>query len=357
MNRDFWSGKAVFVTGHTGFKGGWLSLWLQEMGARVYGYSLLPPSRPNLFEVADVGRGMQSTIGDIRSLADLRHALVDAQPQIVFHLAAQALVQRSYREPVETYETNVMGSVNLLEAVRSCPTVKAVVIVTSDKCYENREWVWGYREIDPMGGYDPYSSSKGCVELLTAAFRNSYFPPAEYSRHGVAVATARAGNVVGGGDWAQDRLVPDMIRAICAGQPLRVRRPEAIRPWQHVLEPLHGYLSLAEALWQAGASFAGAWNFGPADADAKSVSWLVRSLASLWGAEAKWEIDTDARPHEAGYLKLDSSKAARLLHWKPVLDIESALQWVVDWYKAHRDGANMRQYTAGQIQRFQEKIS
>jgi CDP-glucose 4,6-dehydratase len=357
VNRDFWRGRKVLITGHTGFKGGWLSLWLQTLGAHVHGYSLAPSPLPSLFEAANVAAGMRSVTGDIRRIADLQSAVSSAQPEVVFHLAAQSLVHPSYRDPVGTYETNVMGTVHLLEAVRSCPGVKAVVIVTSDKCYENREWIWGYRENEAMGGYDPYSSSKGCAELVTAAYRTSFFNSHDYASHGVAVASARAGNVIGGGDWAQDRLIPDMIRAIDAGKPVLIRRPDAIRPWQHVLEPLHGYLCLAEALWRSGSDFAEAWNFGPHDADAKPVSWIAQHLASRWGPQARWEIDAAPHPHEAHYLKLDSSKAMRRLDWKPALDIAGALDWVVAWYKAHRDGRDMHKATVEQIGAFQERSS
>lgn len=354
VNPDFWSGRPVFVTGHTGFKGSWLALWLQKLGARVSGYSLAPPSNPNLFDVAGVAAGMvQSVTGDVRDPDALRAVLAAARPEVVFHLAAQSLVQRSYRDPVGTYATNVMGTVHLLEAVRACPGVKAVVIVTSDKCYENREWLWGYRENEPLGGYDPYSSSKGCAELVTAAYRSAFFAADEFARHGVGVASARAGNVIGGGDWAEDRLIPDVIRAFCAGRAVRIRNPRAVRPWQHVLEPLHGYLRLAEALSQEGAACAAAWNFGPDDADAQPVSWIVQNLVTRWGPPASWEIDANPHPHEANYLKLDSSKAMRLLGWKPALDVARTLDWVVDWYQSCRDGKDMRNLTLAQIGQFQ----
>ena len=278
VNASFWRGKKVFVTGHTGFKGGWLCLWLQQLGANVTGYALQPPTTPSLFEIAVIGRGMESIIGDIREATTLSDAVRTAQPELVIHMAAQPLVRYSYENPIETYSTNVMGTVHLLEAIRKTQSVKAVVCVTSDKCYENREWEWGYRENDPLGGYDPYSNSKACAELVTAAYRNSYFNPDKYFEHGVAVASARAGNVIGGGDWAQDRLVPDMLRAIECGKPVLIRNPDAIRPWQHVLEPLSGYLLLAESLLTHGPANAEAWNFGPHDADAKPVRWIVDRL-------------------------------------------------------------------------------
>ena len=275
IDADFWRGRRVFLTGHTGFKGGWLALWLQRLGADVTGYALDPPTTPSLFAVARVGAGMRSIINDIRDAETLAQAMREAQPEIVIHMAAQPLVRYSYQAPVETYATNVMGTVHLLEAVRQTDSVRAVVNVTSDKCYENREWVWGYRENEPMGGYDPYSNSKGCAELVTAAYRNSYFNPAQYSQHGVALASARAGNVIGGGDWAEDRLIPDILRAIAAGEAVNIRSPHAIRPWQHVLEPLSGYLLLAQRLIEDGPAHAEGWNFGPSEEDARPVQWIV----------------------------------------------------------------------------------
>ena len=272
MNPAFWKGKRILLTGHTGFKGSWLSLWLQSMGAPVVGYALAPPTNPSLFEVAEVGRGMTSVIGDIRDLEHLCAVFAEHKPEIVIHMAAQPLVRYSYIEPVETYSTNVMGTVNLLEAVRGTDSVKAVVNVTSDKCYENREWVWNYRENEAMGGYDPYSNSKGCAELVTAAYRNSYFHSEKYKEHGVALASGRAGNVIGGGDWAGDRLIPDIMRAITQNLAVNIRNPHAIRPWQHVLEPLSGYLMLAQKLYEEGAAYAEGWNFGPSDEDAQACA-------------------------------------------------------------------------------------
>lgn len=305
MNPAFWPGRRVLVTGHTGFKGGWLSLWLQQLGAAVTGYALAPPSRPSLFETARVGESMDSTVGDVRDFDTLQATVAKYRPEIVFHLAAQPLVVPSYQQPVETYATNIMGTVHLLEAVRQVGGVRVVVNVTSDKCYANREWLWGYRENEPMGGEDPYSSSKGCAELVTAAYRASFFPPADYARHGLALASARAGNVIGGGDWAAHRLIPDMIRAFQASRPTSIRCPEAVRPWQHVLEPLSGYLTLAEHLWIEGPALAEGWNFGPREHDARPVRWLVDRLAELWSDDASWEPDGEPHPHEAHYLKLD----------------------------------------------------
>lgn len=356
VSKGFWHGKRVLMTGHTGFKGSWLSLWLQSMGAQVTGYSLNPPTNPSLFEVAEVGKGMVSIIGDIRDLEKLRAAFTEHKPEIVIHMAAQPLVRYSYIEPVETYSTNVMGTVNLLEAVRNTPSVKTVVNITSDKCYENREWVWGYRENEAMGGYDPYSSSKGCAELVASAYRNSYFNPEKYQEHGVAIASARAGNVIGGGDWAGDRLIPDILRAIMQGKPVNIRSPHAIRPWQHVLEPLAGYLQLAQKLYEEGPAYAEGWNFGPNDEDAKPVQWIVESLTKSWGEGASWILDGGNHPHEAHYLKLDCSKAKTRLNWQPRWRLENALGAIIDWHRAHRDNKNMREITLQQIQNFSSPI-
>jgi len=337
------------VTGHTGFKGSWLSLWLQSMGAQVVGYALTPPTNPSLYEVAAVGNGMTSIIGDVRDLEKLRGVFAEHKPEIVIHMAAQPLVRYSYIEPVETYSTNVMGTVNLLEAVRNTGSVKVVVNVTSDKCYENREWVWGYRENEAMGGYDPYSSSKGCAELVASAYRSSYFPPAKYHQHGVAIASARAGNVIGGGDWAGDRLIPDILRAISDGMPVNIRNPYAIRPWQHVLEPLAGYLQLAQKLYEEGVIFAEGWNFGPNDEDAKSVQWIVEKLTESWGEGATWLLDGGDHPHEAHYLKLDCSKAKARLDWHPKWHLDETLESIVTWHRAFRQGKNMKEATLEQI--------
>jgi CDP-glucose 4,6-dehydratase len=353
MNPVFWQGKRVLLTGHTGFKGGWLSLWLQSMGAQVTGYALAPPTNPSLFEVAEVAQGMTSVIGDIRDLAKLQAVFAEHQPEIVIHMAAQPLVRYSYQNPVETYSTNVMGTVHLFEAVRNTPSVKAVVNITTDKCYENREWVWGYRENEPMGGFDPYSNSKGCAELVSAAYRSSFFNADTYAQHGVATATVRAGNVIGGGDWAQDRLIPDILSAFEQGRKVDIRNPHAIRPWQHVMEPLCGYLTLAEQLFEHGPSFGEGWNFGPNDQDAKPVGWIVKQMAALWGADAQWQVDTGDHPHEAHYLKLDISKALSRLDWHPALRLQDALALIIDWSKQRAAGANMRQLTLSQLQAYQ----
>jgi len=347
----FYKGKKVFITGHTGFKGSWLCLWLHSLGAKVIGYALNPPTDPSLFKLCRIDELVQSTIADIRDGVSLTNAMLAAKPEIVIHMAAQPLVRDSYKIPVETYATNVMGTVNLFEAIRHCKTVKAVINVTTDKCYENKEWVWGYRENEPLGGYDPYSNSKACSELVTAAYRSSYFHPKDHAAHGVGVASARAGNVIGGGDWASDRLVPDCIRAILKAEKVIIRNPEAIRPWQHVLEPLGGYLMLAQSLYEDGARYSEAWNFGPDDSDAKTVEWLVQELCAKWGNNASYALDTGKHPHEAHYLKLDCSKAKAVLGWRPLWNIEKAIDSIITWTKAYagrRDVASacMEQITA-----------
>jgi CDP-glucose 4,6-dehydratase len=358
MDSEFWNGKRVLITGHTGFKGAWLSLWLQKLGARVVGYALAPPTTPSLFEVAGVGPGLEASYeSDVRDLGRLEQVMATHEPEIVVHMAAQPLVRYSYTEPVETYSTNVMGTVNVLEAVRQAGGVRVVVNVTSDKCYENREWVWGYRESEPMGGYDPYSNSKGCAELVTSAYRASFFNPADYASHGVALASVRAGNVIGGGDWAEDRLIPDVMRALMAGEPVRIRRPDAIRPWQHVLEPLRGYLMLAERLWADGPRFAEGWNFGPADEDARTVGWIVERLVDLWGESASYEVDKGPHPHEATYLKLDCSKVRTRLGWVPAWDLSGALESIVDWYRAYAGGSDMRTKILEQIDIYTDAVA
>jgi CDP-glucose 4,6-dehydratase len=300
---------------------------------------------------------MTSVIGDIRDLSKLQAVFAQHSPEIVIHMAAQPLVRYSYQNPVETYATNVMGTVHLLEAVRNTPGVKAVVNITTDKCYENREWVWGYRENEPMGGFDPYSNSKGCAELVSAAYRSSFFNANNYAQHGVATATVRAGNVIGGGDWAQDRLIPDILAAFEQGRKVDIRNPHAIRPWQHVMEPLRGYLTLAEQLFENGPSFGEGWNFGPNDEDAKPVGWIVEQMAAMWGADAQWQVDTGEHPHEAHYLKLDISKARSRLNWHPALRLQDALALIIDWSKQHTAGVNMRQLTLSQLQAYQALTS
>jgi CDP-glucose 4,6-dehydratase len=360
MNRDFWQAKRVFLTGHTGFKGGWLALWLHSLGAEVYGYALDPPTEPNLFTVARVEDTLSGNIkADIRDVKALSNALKSSCPDIVIHLAAQPLVRSSYEGPVETFSTNVMGTVNLLEAIRHTDTVKAVVIVTSDKCYENREWLWSYRENEAMGGHDPYSCSKGCAELVTASYRRSFFSPTDDPEsHDVTLASARAGNVIGGGDWAMDRLVPDVIRALCDERPAIICNPLATRPWQHVLEPLSGYLALAEALCERGSDVdvAGAWNFGPYEENVRSVEEVCDGLVKRWGQGSRWERDRSAHPHEANLLKLDASKARCYLRWRPLLSMEETLDWTVEWYKGHKAGKDGRDLTLLDIERYQSRL-
>ena len=351
-NPDFWRGKRVLLTGHTGFKGSWLSLWLQSLGAEVHGLALEPPTTPNLFTVAQVEAGMAShTIGDIRDLATVQKAMQAARPDIVIHMAAQPLVRLSYAEPVQTYATNVMGTVHVLEAARSPPNVKAIVVVTTDKCYENKEWAWGYRENEPMGGHDPYSNSKGCAELVTSAYRNSFFQSS-----GIALASARAGNVIGGGDWAADRLVPDILRAFEQNQPVTIRNPHATRPWQHVLEPLSGYLTLAEHLYTKGQAYAEGWNFGPKDDDAQPVQWIVEHMVNAWGCGASWQQDGGAHPHEANYLKLDISKAKARLGWQPRWPLATALELITTWHQACLDKNDMKKLCLAQIQQYSSAI-
>ena len=348
-----WRGKRVFLTGHTGFKGGWLALWLTQLGAEVRGFALDPGTTPNLLTEARLASVIDDVRGDIRDAAALESAMHSFKPEVVFHLAAQPLVRTSYEDPIGTYETNVIGTARVLDAVRRCPSVRAVVSVTTDKCYENKEWLWGYRETDPLGGYDPYSSSKACAEIVSAAFRQSYFHPDKFNQpggHMTLIATGRAGNVIGGGDWALDRLIPDLVRGFAAGEPVRIRRPHSIRPWQHVLEPVYGYLRLAEKLLSNDAArYATAFNFGPHDDDAQPVQWIVETMTKFWGGGASWMLDPDPSVHEAGYLKLDASRARAELGWKPQLRLETALEWLVRWYRAAAAGEDMQALTLQQI--------
>lgn len=352
MTPSFWKNKRVFLTGHTGFKGSWLSLWLHAYGAKVIGYALPPNTQPSLFELAKVDTKIASHMGDIRDGEALKSAVIHAKPDIIFHLAAQPLIRYSYQHPVETYQTNVLGTVNILESLRFSDTAKILVNVTTDKCYENKEWNWGYREIDPIGGYDPYSSSKGCAELVTAAYRTSYFNPKTWADHGKAVASARAGNVIGGGDWSEDRLIPDIVKALAQGKKPLIRFPAAIRPWQHVLESLSGYLVLAEKLWQAPLAYAEGWNFGPEDHVCRPVAWIVDHLCQRWGDGAGWEQSNEQHPHEATYLKLDISKAKARLQWYPHWTIDQALDATVFWYKQWLKGIDAYTLTMQQIESF-----
>jgi len=353
LNRAFWKGRHVLVTGHTGFKGGWLSLWLEALGAQVTGYALVPPTQPNLFEQAGIANSVHSICADVRDFSRLKAAMAQCRPEVIIHMAAQSVVRRGYEDPIETYSSNVMGTVNLLEALRQLRQPCAVVNVTSDKCYSNREWVWGYRENEPMGGRDPYSNSKGCAELVTTAYRESFFPPESPESHGIALASARAGNAIAGGDWTRDQLIPDLMRAFLAGQTCLIRNPSAIRPWQFVLEPLRGYLMLAERLTTDARNFASAWNFGPAEADAKPVSWIADELTRLWGQRASWDRDTSLHPKEAHFLKLDASKARSCLGWQPVLPLDLALGWIVEWWQAFQAGGDLRSLTSAQIERYE----
>lgn len=347
VNPRFWQGRSVFLTGHTGFKGGWMALWLTHMGAKVSGYALNPPSTPNFFTENKLeARLFESTIGDLRDLATLSKALNAAKPAIVIHMAAQPLVRESYRTPIDTFGTNVMGTAHLLEAARQVASVEAVVVITTDKCYENQEWLWSYRENDRLGGYDPYSSSKACAELVTAAYRSSF-----YDKAGIKLASARAGNVIGGGDWAADRLIPDFFRAIEADEVLKIRSPHAVRPWQHVLEPVAGYLQLAERLVLEGTAFNGAWNFGPEELDAKPVSFVANYLRNKI-ANAQWELESHQQPHEAGLLKLDSSKAKKHLNWRPKWSLETALNATIDWHLAWKSGESMAEFSLQQIETY-----
>jgi CDP-glucose 4,6-dehydratase len=346
----FWKGKKVFLTGHTGFKGSWLSLWLASMGAKVTGYALAPNTTPNLFEVLAIKSLIEkSYIADIRDLATLQKAMSDVKPVIVIHMAAQPLVRYSYANPVETYAANVMGTVHVLESTRVIDTVRATVVVTTDKCYENKEWVWGYRENEPMGGYDPYSNSKGCAELVTSAYRQSYFSGPNSTNQ---IASARAGNVIGGGDWSEDRLIPDALKAFEENKPLMIRNPLATRPWQHVLEPLSGYLILAQTLYEQGPAFASGWNFGPRDEDHRSVQEVVNLLISGWDETACWEKEGSEQPHEANLLKLDCSKARTQLGWIPKWNLEAATQKIVQWQKAHQSKEDMQEVSLLQINQY-----
>lgn len=346
VDKSFWNNKRVYITGHTGFKGSWLSIWLHSLGAVVKGYALTPPTTPSLYEEAKVSNIIESEIGDIRNLQQLNKSMVDFNPDILIHMAAQPLVRLSYLEPIETYEINVMGTAKVLEAARNCQHLKSIVSVTTDKCYENREWVWGYREDEPMGGFDPYSSSKGCAELVTSAYRRSFMV-----EKGIGLATARAGNVVGGGDWAADRLIPDILRAFENKEPVVVRNPMAVRPWQHVLEPLSGYLVLAQQLFEHPGDYAEGWNFGPHDDDARPVDWILNHMVSKWPGSS-WELDTNSHPHEAAFLKLDISKAKARLHWQPTWHLEKTLQNIITWHQAWLNNEDMQLACANEINEY-----
>jgi CDP-glucose 4,6-dehydratase len=349
MNVDFWNKKRILITGHTGFKGSWLCLLLHSLGAEISGYALNPPSEPNLFDLCQIGNIVQSHVGDVRDLNNLMKVAQESRPEIVIHMAAQSLVRASYADPVITYETNVMGTVNILETIRRCNGIRVFINVTSDKCYENKEWVWGYRENEPLGGFDPYSNSKACSELVTVAYRNSFFNPEKYEEHGVAIASVRAGNVIGGGDWAKDRLMVDCINALLLGEKVRIRNPNAIRPWQHVLEPLAGYVTLAEKLHAHGSLFAEGWNFGPNEGDARPVLWIVEQMCQKWQGAAGYVIDEGNHPHEAHYLKLDCAKAKARLQWHPRWSLEKAIDAIIEWTLDYRFGRDVRRTCLKQI--------
>ncbi len=348
----FFKNRRIFITGHTGFKGSWLCLWLQRLGAKITGYALEPPTEPNLFDLCNISQFIDSIHGDVRNQKTLQTAMEYAEPEIVIHMAAQPLVRNSYKNPVETYEINVMGTINLFEAVRQVDGIRAVINVTTDKVYENKEWIWGYRENEPLGGYDPYSSSKACSELVTSAYRNSFFNPLKYNDHGVAVASVRAGNVIGGGDWGTDRLIPDCVRSLLTNQPVMIRNPDAVRPWQHVLEPLRGYLMLAQKMCEEGPRYSQAWNFGPYESDARPVKWITQRICSLWGSDSSYNIDPGNHPHEATYLKLDCSKAAKELGWRPIWTLDEALKKIIEWTLAYQNGEDLREICLKQIMEY-----
>jgi len=352
-DREFWKNRRVFLTGHTGFKGSWLSLWLEALRAKVTGYALAPPTTPSLFDQAQVARSLHSIVADIRDFDRIKKAIGDCRPEVIIHMAAQTVVRRGYEDPIETYSTNVIGTVNLFEAVRQLDLPCAVVNVTSDKCYYNREWVWAYREDDTMGGHDPYSNSKACAELVSSAYRDSFFSPDAHECHRVALGTARAGNVIGGGDWTANQLIPDLMRAFLAHESCLIRNPFATRPWQFVLEPLRGYLLLAEHLHKDPKNFAAGWNFGPAEDDVKPVSWIADRLTGLWGGDANWTRDSAAHPHEANLLKLDASRAKSLLKWHPLLPLDSALEWIVTWYRSSKQQDDLGKLTRAQIVQYE----
>jgi CDP-glucose 4,6-dehydratase len=357
INRSFWKGRRVFLTGHTGFKGGWLSLWLNHLGADVSGYALPPPTQPSLYEQAGLASLVKSVYADIRDYSRLKSAIAASRPEVVIHMAAQSVVRRGYEDPIETYSSNVMGTVHLFEALRQLGLQCVVVNVTSDKCYANKEWAWGYRENEPLGGHDPYSNSKACAELVMSAYCDSFFHSKDSAPIKTAVASARAGNVIGGGDWTCDQLVPDLLRSFLADKSCLIRSPSAVRPWQFVLEPLRGYLMLAERLAQDPLQTGSGWNFGPNESDAKPVSWIADRMVQLWGSGASWENDSATHPKEAHYLKLDVSKAKADLGWKPIIPLVTALEWIVEWYRAFEAAVNLRDVTQAQVERYETLLS
>jgi len=352
IDKSFWQNKKIFITGHTGFKGSWLCLWLHLLGAEITGYALDPPTDPSLFKLCKIGELLRSVTADVRDGKLLKEAMHESNPEIVFHMAAQPLVRESYRDPVKTYSTNVMGTVNLFEAVRECKSVKTIINVTTDKCYENKEWIWGYRENDSMGGNDPYSSSKGCAELITNAYLRSYFDTDNYKEHGVSLASVRAGNAIGGGDWAEDRLVPDCMRSLMEDKPVVIRFPDAVRPWQHIVDLLYGYLLLTQHLYQEGSVLASGWNFGSNYEEAQPVRWIVERITEMWGYSDSWVVEQGNKPNEANFLTLDCSKAKSVLGWYPQWDLNVSLNKTVEWYKALKDQQNMFHFTLEQIRSY-----
>tara|TARA_Y100000389_G_C17438100_1_gene506795 strand:+ start:412 stop:1497 length:1086 start_codon:yes stop_codon:yes gene_type:complete len=355
MNLDFWKGKKVFLTGHTGFKGSWLSLWLKNLGVELTGYSIDLNSQKSFFNDANISDGMNSIIGDIRDLDFLKKSVTEAKPDIIIHMAAQALVRDSYNNPVETYSTNIMGTVNVFEAAKECDSVRSLVNITSDKCYENKEREKGYSEDEPMGGYDPYSSSKGCAEIVASAYRSSFFKP---NINKIVMASARAGNVVGGGDWSKDRLIPDAIKSFYKNEAAIIRNPSAIRPWQFVLEPLRGYMMLAEKLYNGDYKYSSGWNFGPKNDDVRNVEWIIKNLSDKWGQNANWKYEKEESEilHEANYLKLDITKAENYLDWHPILNINETLELIIEWYKSFEAKENINKVSVNQIIKYQNLI-
>ena len=351
MNSSFWKNKKVLLTGHTGFKGSWLSLWLKRLNVDLIGFSNSVPTKPSLFELAGIEETITSITGDISDPSQISDVIKKYNPDIIIHMAAQSLVLKSYEHPLETFSTNTMGTVNLLDAIRKVGTPKVVLNVTSDKCYENKELGLKFKEDDPIGGLDPYSSSKGCAELVTSAFRNSFFNIDDFDRHHVAIASVRAGNVIGGGDWAEDRLIPDIFKNILVNKPIKIRNPDSIRPWQFILDALYGYLLLIEKLWDDGIKYSGAWNFGSME-DARTVSWITKKLSELWDVNIDWEFEKKDHKHEANYLELDCSKSSRMLGWKPKMDLNMTLEWIVDWYKQYQQKNDIRPFTEKQIEKY-----
>ena len=354
MNREFWNKKKVLLTGHTGFKGSWLSLWLQKLNANVIGFSKNIPTKPSLFELADIESEMTSIIGNICNYNKIEEVINEYKPEIVIHMAAQAILLESYHNPIETYATNVMGTVNLLESIRKVGNIKVILNITTDKCYEPNESSKGHLETDRLGGYDPYSNSKACSELVTSSFRNSFFNPNEHHKHGVSLASCRAGNVIGGGDWGIDRLIPDIMRGILNNEIIKIRNPNSTRPWQHVLDPLNGYLTLAEKLWSSGSEFSEGWNFGPLENNEKSVKWIVEKLTNGWSKDIRWDIDNNVNPHEEDYLRLNCIKANSRLKWMPKLNLEQGIEWIIEWYKQYEQNKNIKDITRQQIEKFQK---